>query len=287
MVSNVRPNRPYCNSLFKKISLSLSAILLSSPVVGLAAPAQALPSWLQLLGGNSASNTTSTQSATTSRSTSSRSTTTAQANPSASSTQNLNDVRFSCQVSNGQYTVMYNPQSQSGQYYPWATPTSLGGGWSPERRCNEISRRLESYRPDGLIELRTGQENGYNTICVTTEDVPSCRIVLTVPPGQNPVAIRDRIFNNLLVADSGQQTSAVTAYQGNGSDIINQIGQALGLNSGGNRRTSRGAIDLRPFLDPADGGTGARLTNTPAAQPTQPAQPNNSGGTRLNPGNFR
>lgn len=286
MVSNVRSNLPGCNPLIKKIGLSLSTILLSSPMIGFAAPAQALPSWLQL-GSNGISNT-STQSATTSRSTNSRTTTTAQATPNSSSTQNLNDVRFSCQVSNGQYTVMYNPQSQAGQYYPWATPTSLGGGWSPERRCNEISRRLESYRPDGLVELRTGQENGYNTICVTTEDVPSCRIVLTVPPGQNPVAIRDRIFNNLLVADSGQQTSAVTAYQGNGSDIINQIGQALGLNSGGNRRTSRGAaIDLRPFLDPADGGTGARLTNTPAAQPTQPAQPNNSGGTRLNPGNFR
>ncbi len=281
MVSNVRSNPSRLN-LIKKVGLSLSAILLGSPVL-LTPPAEALPSWLQF-GNNGSSN--NTQSTTTSRSTTARPTTTAQSNPT-SSTQNLDDIRFSCQISNGQYTVMYNPQSQAGQYYPWATPTTLGGGWGPERRCNEISRRLESYRPDGLLELKTGQENGYNTICVTTEDLPACRIVLTVPPGQDPTAIRDRIFNNLLVADSGQQTSAVTAYQGNGSDIINQIGQALGLNSGGNRRTSRGAIDLRPFLDPADGGTGARLTNTPAAQPTQPTQPNNSGGTRLNPGNFR
>ncbi|MBF2076325.1 MAG: hypothetical protein IGS50_21560 [Synechococcales cyanobacterium C42_A2020_086] len=196
---------------------------------------------------------------------------------SESSSPNLNEVRFSCQVVNGQYIVMYNPQSQPGRFYPWASPTALGGGWSPERRCNEISRRLEFYRPDGLVELRTGVENGYNTVCVTTETVPACRIVLTVPPGQDPVAIRDRVFNNLLVADSGQQTTAVTAFSGNDRNILNQIGQVLGINlpSSGQQRSPSG-IDLRPFLDPADGGTGTQLQGgTPVQSP------------RLNPDSFR
>lgn len=180
---------------------------------------------------------------------------------------------------------MYNPQSQPGQYYPWATPTALGGGWSPERRCDEISRRLEVYRPDGLLELKTGLENGYNTVCVTTEANSSCRIVLTVPPGQDAAAVRDRIFNNLLVADSGQQTSAVIAYQENESGILQQIGQAIGIELPGvtgQRRSSPNSINLRPFLDAADGGTGARLRSTtaPAAAPTQD-------GSRLNPDNFR
>jgi hypothetical protein len=177
---------------------------------------------------------------------------------------------------------MYSPQSQPGRYYAWASPTSLGGGWSPDRRCNEISRRLEAYRPDGLLELKTGVENGYNTICVTTQSVPACRIVLTVPPGQDPVSIRDRVFNNLLVADNGQQTTAVTAYQGGDNGILNQLGRALGVNlSGitGQRSSSPGAINLRPFLDPADGGTGARLVNSSSAP--------SSTSPRLNPDNFR
>lgn len=203
-------------------------------------------------------------------------------------TQNLSDVRFSCQVVDGQYTVMYNPQSQPNQYYAWATPTALGGGWSPERRCNEISRRLEFYRPDGLLELQTGVENGYNTVCVTTEDVSSCRIVLTVPPGQNPVAVRDRIFNNLLVADSGQQTTPAVAYQDNGDGILRQLGQVLGVDLGsgtGSGRTSPSSINLRPFLDTTDGGTGTRLQAQPTAAPNSaPSQP---GAPRLNPGNFR
>jgi hypothetical protein len=195
--------------------------------------------------------------------------------------QNLNTVRFSCQAANGEPTVMYSPQSQPGRYYAWASPTTLGGGWSADRRCTEISRRLESYRPDGLLELRTGVENGYNTICVTTENVPDCRIVLTVPPGQDPTSIRDRVFNNLLVADNGQQTTAVTAYQGGDNGILSQIGRAIGINLGGGssgQRHSSSGINLRPFLDPADGGTGAKLTNGNNMAPTGP---------RLNPGNFR
>lgn len=266
------------HSSLKRVGLSVSAVLLSSPVLGVFNSAQALPSWLNLNGSRNSS--TVAQSTTTQRST------------TPTTTQNLNDIRFSCQVVNGQYTVMYNPQSQPNQYYPWATPTAMGGGWSPERRCNEISRRLEMYRPDGLLELQTGVENGYNTVCVTTEDVPSCRIVLTVPRGQDAVALRDRIFNNLLVADSGQQTTAVTAYQDNGNGILSQIGRAIGLdvpNTSGRRMASPSGIDLRPFLDTADGGTGARLRSTttaptqtaPAAQPTAPTNP------RLNPGNFR
>ncbi|MBD1911353.1 MULTISPECIES: COP23 domain-containing protein [unclassified Leptolyngbya] len=194
-----------------------------------------------------------------------------------SSQPSLNDVRFSCQVVNGQYVVVYTPENESDAQYPWAEPTQLGGGWTPELRCAEISRRLESYRPDGLLELQTGTENGYNTICVTTERASGCRIVLTVPPGQDPLATRDRVFENLVVADSGQRTDAVTTFNDDADDILGQIGEVLGF-PGTPRRgsSSSDGINLRPFLSPADGGTGEYL-NGPAG----------SGGQRLNPDRFR
>ena len=174
--------------------------------------------------------------------------------------------RFSCEVSGGQYTVMYLPESRPGQRYPWATPTGLGGGWTPDRRCGEISRRLEAYRPDGLLEMRTAVENGYNTICVTTQNVPACRIVLTVPPGQDPIVTRDRVFSNLTVADSGQQTQAVNTFSSTRrGGYLGEIGQALGIKlpsgslSQGSPRRSTIAINLRPYLDRRDGGTGEKL----------------------------
>lgn len=192
-------------------------------------------------------------------------------------------IRFTCEISNGQYTVMYRPESQPGRAYPWAVPSAMGGGWDPARRCNEISRRLEAYRPDGLLEMQTGLENGYNTVCVTTQRTPSCRIVFTVPPGQNPTSTRDRVFQNLTVADSGQQTQGVTTFagtdQGGLSSIIGQVGRWLNINLPGasSSTASPNGIYLRPFLDRADGGTGTYLRSNFSTQP----------GRRLNPGNFR
>lgn len=192
--------------------------------------------------------------------------------------------RFTCEIQAGEYTVMYRPKSEPGQAYPWAVPTEMGGGWTPERRCETISARLEEYRPDGLVELRTDIENGYNTVCATTEDdLDLCRIVFTVPPGQDPVATRDAVFANITLADAGTDTSAVNTFVGSSRlpdiDLLgagsgnNEIFGAVGevFSSRSTRRTTSG-IYLKPYLDPADGGTGAYL---------------NQAGQPLNPDNFR
>lgn len=176
--------------------------------------------------------------------------------------------RFTCEIQEGEYTVMYRPKSEPGQAYPWAVPTEMGGGWTPELRCETISARLEEYRPDGLVELRTDIENGYNTVCATTdENLDACRIVFTVPVGQDPIATRDAVFSNITLADAGTDTSAVNTFVGStrllGTDLfgtsiltneilVDTVGEILGT-----ERTS--GIYLKPYLDPADGGTGLYL----------------------------
>ncbi|MEH2163847.1 MAG: COP23 domain-containing protein [Nostoc sp.] len=193
-------------------------------------------------------------------------------------------TRFSCQTYNGQSTVMYQPQSQPGQFFPWAAPATLGGGWDAQKRCAAIASRLELYRPDGLQELQTSVENNENVVCVTTEANSSCRIVLTVPRGKDPVVIRNSIFQNLTTADNGQQTIAVNTYgdrSSGGSELYN-LGRTL-LGSGNNRVSSyRGGINLKPFLDRKDGGTANKLRNGVAIG--RQSQPNS---VRLNPRNFR
>lgn len=191
--------------------------------------------------------------------------------------------RFACQMHEGRPTVMYAPSSQPNQMYPWAVPQDMGSAWPAERRCEAISARLESYRPDGLMALDTGIENGYNTVCVTTEAVPGCRIVFTVPPGQDPTLTRNRVFENLTIADQGQTTEGVTTFTGGSSNILGQIGEILGQPSLGSLSTGSamtgGPINLKPFLAPSDGGTGARLTGRSVN--ADPA------GRPLNPDNFR
>jgi len=214
-------------------------------------------------------------------------------NDKAANPSNNKSARFSCQAREGQYIVVYQPKSQPQKYFPWAAPSTMGDGWSPERRCNEISRRLELYRPDGLLEMRTSTENGYNVICATTDKNSACRIVLTVPNGQDPIATRDRVFGNLSTADSGQQTTAVNTYRGRDrtlNDITGDLGLGIDLSGingvlgsvlSSNRPSSnvRGNnnLYLKPFLDPSDGGTGSNLANNGFT----------SSGRRLNPDNFR
>jgi hypothetical protein len=194
------------------------------------------------------------------------------------------DTRFSCEYINGQYTVMYHPEDQYGDGYPWAVPSAMGGGWTAQNRCAAISERLESYRPDGLLELRTGIENNYDVVCATTQQNSECRIVFTVPPGQNPIVTRDRVFDNLTVADSGQITEGVTTYvEGRaGSGIFTELDRILGGNGAISgilgQRARPDALYLRPFLSPADGGTGERLSGGISRPPS---------GSPLDPDRFR
>jgi Circadian oscillating protein COP23 len=188
--------------------------------------------------------------------------------------------RFGCENVSGEYTVMYYPSSQQGQSYPWAIPSQMGGGWTSEKRCGEIARRLELYRPDGLLELSNSRENGYDIICVTTEKDSDCRIVLTVPPGQDPQTTRDRVFQNIITADSGENTTGAATYsEGNSNRTIRQIGKEIGidLSSVENIQKSE-AINLKPFLDRTDGGTGEKLDRS---------SQNHSRSNQLNPNNFR
>jgi hypothetical protein len=93
------------------------------------------------------------------------------------------------------------------------------------------------------------------------------------------------VFANLTTADSGQPTEGVTTFVGSGKDLADDLTD-LGLSVLGKRgdlfkavQSRRRGIDLKPFLDPADGGTGTALT--------QGVSVTRERGFRLQPDNFR
>jgi hypothetical protein len=168
------------------------------------------------------------------------------------------------------------------------------GAWDASKRCTEIARRLEDYRKDGLQELRTDVKNNYDTVCVTTEKNSECRIVFTVPKGQDAIATRDSVFSNLSMADSGQQTTGVSTFADGGNTSIPGIGSIGSNNPTPSSSQPKSSIDLRPFLSTNDGGNGtgfSRLTiltpTTPGKKVSTPAKikPNNP--KMLNPDRFR
>lgn len=203
------------------------------------------------------------------------------------------DNRFFCQFTGNQYTVMYNPESRPNEAFPWAIPQAMGGGWTPELRCLEIAKRLEEYRPDGLLELQTGSENGYNIVCATSERDSRCRIIFTVPDGQDATITRDSVFENLTIANQGDTTQGVNTFVGSGSDPFSEItrlGQSLfGRRSrlSSSRLPLRSGVNLKPFLDQADGGTAKAFRNgVPITRQKAKVKPR-SGGLKLQPDQFR
>ncbi len=210
-------------------------------------------------------------------------------------------ARFVCESFNSQYIVTYHPIDRPGDKYPWAVPTTMGS-WDASKRCTEIARRLEDYRKDGLQELRTDVKNGYDTVCVTTEKNNECRIVFTVPKGQDAIATRDSVFSNLSMADNGQQTTGVNTFTENGNTNLGGIlgnNNIPGIGSIGNNPTPSSAqpkssIDLRPFLSTNDGGNATGFSRLTILTPTTPGKkistpgkikPNNP--KILNPDRFR
>jgi Circadian oscillating protein COP23 len=203
-----------------------------------------------------------------------------------------NQARFMCESIDNQSTVTYRPVDRPGDKYPWAVPSTMGSNWNAVKRCTEIARRLEEYRRDGLKELRTDVKNQYNTVCVTTEKNSECRIVFTVPMGQDAISTRDSVFRNLTMADSGQTTTGVNTFaEGSNSGFSGMLGNILpgGGNLGGNNPAptrsfqNKDSIDLRPFLSTKDGGTATQL-RSPVATPQSTTT---SGVKKLNPERFR
>ncbi len=108
--------------------------------------------------------------------------------------------RFSCELrmdtTRGKdvWTVIYDSDKR---IQPWlGIVIPMGGGWTPARRCEEIERRLDNYRQDGLVALfsRTVLNTpGQEVICAKTlSNGNNCSLVLTLNVGVDGyVALQD------------------------------------------------------------------------------------------------
>ncbi|MEP6542365.1 COP23 domain-containing protein [Microcoleus vaginatus GB1-A2] len=127
------------------------------------------------------------------------------------------NARFSCQLQpdtqrgSEVWTVMY--RHDKGQQ-PWLKMvTTLGGDYTPVRRCQIISESLNGYRKDGLIKLayrNEPQTPKQYVICAKTKlSGEGCPLVLTLNPGSDKEAyqaMRD-MTENLLNGTGVYQNS--------------------------------------------------------------------------------
>ena len=147
------------------------------------------------------------------------------------------DTRFSCTLQpdtqNGKevWTVMYrNYQGRK----PWLRMVnSFGGDWNTSRRCDEITKRLEGFRQDGLTAFSHRPDPktpNQSVICVKTQlDPDNCNLLVTLKPG----------------ADGGESLSKMLQALKGGTTVNQSSGDEV-VSSG------KSEVNIEGLLDPKD-----------------------------------
>ena len=104
---------------------------------------------------------------------------------------------FSCITKGGVPTTIAT--MSNGKQVPvirWTSSVFSNDGWTPERRCQEVSSRFSQFNDNNQLRyLTTGYMNGMNVICVALNKGDRCSgLVYTLKPGQNPTQTLNRLF---------------------------------------------------------------------------------------------
>jgi Circadian oscillating protein COP23 len=112
--------------------------------------------------------------------------------------QNNSGVRFYCGTSNGERATIVKTATQGEvPLIIWAYP-GFGSEFTPEKRCQIVSQRFQSYYEEGTLDYVTAERiRGYDTVCVARSQGGRCegRILFTLPPGRNANDAIEQIFN--------------------------------------------------------------------------------------------
>jgi hypothetical protein len=100
---------------------------------------------------------------------------------------------YSCGTSNGNpATMARTSKGNEVAMIQFKSQHFSGSGWTPERRCQEVSQRFDNLHRQGLLRqafLTTGRQKGEDIICVASQKGGSCMkngILFTISDGKNP-----------------------------------------------------------------------------------------------------
>ena len=118
--------------------------------------------------------------------------------PQSAHTESSLASQITCLTSDGFPATVV--QTKKGKQVPiiyWKSTAFAGSGWTPERRCQEVSARFQNYHSSGTLEyITTGRMNGLPVICVAKTDGGACAgLLYTLKPGQNATATLKKLFD--------------------------------------------------------------------------------------------
>ena len=107
----------------------------------------------------------------------------------------------------------------------WTYSAFSASGWTPYRRCVEVSKRFQhNFETDQLQYITIGQINGVPVLCAAAQQGLSCtqeNLLITVLPGEKP----QETLKALILARDGaaplDQSSSVMEYDETGNLYLN------------------------------------------------------------------
>jgi len=97
-------------------------------------------------------------------------------------------ISFECQVKRGLYTTVASRSGKSIDLFVWDSNRFASSGYTNERRCDLVSKRLQSYSFGKLRQdqLTHGIMNGEKIICTALSKDSGCnKLVYTLHPEDN------------------------------------------------------------------------------------------------------
>lgn len=94
---------------------------------------------------------------------------------SLSQSAHAEEARFFCGTSNGHPTTMAKTSSGDVPFIVWSSNYFANSGWTPQRRCDEVSKRFQDYYTQGSLKyLTTGTANNMPIICPAIQQDGPC-----------------------------------------------------------------------------------------------------------------
>ncbi|MGK7877246.1 MAG: COP23 domain-containing protein [Xenococcaceae cyanobacterium] len=173
----------------------------------------------------------------------------------ASQPSQAQKTTFFCGISNGVPTTFASTSRGNVPVIRWVSSYFSSSGYTPERRCQEVSTRFQNYYNNGRLNyITTGIMNGQPVVCVTSSNGGSCSdLLFTLKQGQNASRTLQKLF-----------------------DI--RVGAAGPLYEGSNSSNASVYIDMNNYLKTAP------VENATSPNPQTTSPPNNSNPPGAEPG---
>ena len=143
---------------------------------------------------------------------------------------NAQSVKFACVNQGGVPTTVARTPRGDVAIIKWVS--ELGGGYTPQVRCDIVSQKFQDFHNQGILKfLTTGIENRQKVICVTNQDQGPClKTLYTLKPNQNPgealqnlLAVRTRASGGPISETSSRVYISMEEYLRQATTAISPI----------------------------------------------------------------